>query len=312
MASNGVVARRSTSRLDELARVDAQLYPALFEDMSDLVDTLRENVGAEGLALTDLPRIPMPAGGSTTWEIPDALGGKAKATAELDFLLAYWSAARLWWPVNPDEPNKISGDPPECSSADGQVPLPGGAFAPDGSRAGQNPGGSCVTCPMSKFGSSEKPGSGRGQACSDRRLMFILGEGDILPMLISTPPTSKRALKDFHLGLVRQYPGIHYSAFQIRYALEKVSANGNNYAVVKPTLLGVLDGARPRSQGGPEEGSPAWAAYQYHLQFAKLLDASTLVAAAAAAQQQTPDADTDEMPEGLGGEFADHDAATAP
>ena len=309
MASNGVVARRGSDRLAELARVDAEAFPALWEDMSDLVATLEENVGAEGLALTDLPRIPMPAGGSTTWEIPDALGGKAKASGELDFLLTYWTPARLWWPVDPAEPNKLSGDPPECSSADGQVPISGGAFALDGAQAGRNPGGTCLTCPMSKFGSSEKPGSGKGQACSDRRLMFVIGEGDILPMLISTPPTSKKALKDFHLGLVRAYPGVHYSAFQIRYELEKVSAGGNNYAVVKPSLLGVLEGARPRSQGGPEEGTPAWAAYQYHLQFAKLLDTTALVAAAAAAQQQAPEADTDEMPEGLGGEFADHNTA---
>lgn len=302
--TSGAVVKRGAAALEALTRVEAELFPALYEDMTDLASSMQENLGTEGLQITDLPRIPMPAGKSTTWEIPDPLGGKPEPTAQLDFLLTYWTPARVWWPVDLADPNKISGDPPQCSSVGGVDPLPGGTFALDGAQAGRNPGGKCITCPMSKFGSNEK--TGKGQACSDRRLFFILPQGEVLPLLVSTPPTSKKSLHDFFLGLMRKYTGVHYSSFQLRYELETVSKDGNNYAVVKPSVLSILEGARPTSQGGPVEGSPAHAAYLYHQQFAKLLDTTALVTAAAATDRAPVADDDDVMPSGLGGDFADH------
>jgi len=59
-----------------------------------------------------------------------------------------------------------------------------------------DPGGLCHTCPFAKFGSTSK-GSGKGQACKQIRQLLLLQEDQILPSLITVPPSS--------LGPVRQY-----------------------------------------------------------------------------------------------------------
>lgn len=304
----GVVARRGAGALENLERVDPGQFPALYESVSDLKLSLSENLGQEGLALTDLPRIPIPSGKSTTWEIPDPLGGKPEPASALDALLTFWSPVRVWWPKSEDDGDTLSGLPPECSSTNGKNPLPGGAFAPGGLRFAENPGGSCESCPMSKFGTAK---TGRGQACSDRRAFFLLFPDALLPSVVSLPPTSAQgAVKSFMRGLGMKYPGVHYSGFQFRFELEKTERNGNIYVVVKPSLLGVLEGVRPESKGGPVEGTPAHLALTYSIEFGKLLDTSTIVdVGAGGARDDFAAASGDDD---FGGDFADHGEVDGP
>ncbi len=60
-----------------------------------------------------------------------------------------------------------------------------------------NPGGSCSKCMYNQFGS----GDGQSKACKNRRMIYILMEGEIFPMVLSLPTGS---LKEFTKYLKRQ------------------------------------------------------------------------------------------------------------
>lgn len=312
---SGTVARRDGGQM-ETVKVTDDNFPALVEGVSGVVEVLAENVGG-ALALTDLTRVPIPPGGGSSWEVPDELTGETESAKEIIGVPVYWQAARVWWPAPAAGEPEVTGAPPECSSADGKHPVYGGAFGDGGARADENPPvegvRACEGCPMNQWGSDHK--GTRGKACKEQRLLFLLRqgtedrEGDTLPTLVAVPPTSLAALRRFMVGLTARQRA-HYSGFLLSLGLEaKTNATGQKYAMVKPKLVGKLDGVRPTTRGGPVEGSAAHMAYQYSQGFAKLLSPETVVAAAAAQSSTDDDAGglDDLPPDGrFGGDFADH------
>ena len=50
----------------------------------------------------------------------------------------------------------------------------------------------CHGCPYNKF-ETAKGGEGKGKACKNMRRLYILREGDVLPMVLSLPPSSLEA-----------------------------------------------------------------------------------------------------------------------
>ena len=60
-----------------------------------------------------------------------------------------------------------------------------------------DPGGACATCPLNQFGSGE----GQSKACKNRRMIYVLMEGELFPMVLSLPTGS---LKEFTKYLKRQ------------------------------------------------------------------------------------------------------------
>jgi hypothetical protein len=295
MAGSGTVA--VPTGLGGLEIVDHDRYPGLIEGagIDMLSDVLAENIGDDGLQIRDLTRVPMPAAGSTTWEIPDKLTGKNEITAELVGTLAFWQAARVFW--IPTEDGSLTGEPPDCSSADGKFPVSGGMYALDGLNGHLNPGGKCSTCPLSKFGSSTR-GSGKAPACAERRLLFVSRPGELLPMLVSAPPTSLDPLKAFMIALSMRYQA-HYSAFELGISLDKQEKNGTKFATLHPQLKGVLEGALPRSKGWAAPGSPAARALEFSRGFEKLLAVADVIDLATGQARGEAAAEDD----GLGGEF---------
>lgn len=297
----GTVAVRGSGGLEV---IDHEKYPALSEEFGGieaLTDVLSENIGDGGLQLRDLIRVPMPAGGSTAWEIPDPLQGKPEMTQEIICTLAFWQAARVYW--IPTEDGSLTGEPPDCTSPDGKVPVRDGLYGPEGANAARNPGGKCSTCPMSKWGSSHK---GKGQGCAERRLMFINRPDSLLPIMISAPPTSLDPLKQFLIPLSVRYM-MHYSAFELGLSLEKVEKGGNKYATLKPRLIGVLEGALSRSKGYAVPDSPAARALEFSKGFEALLGDQAVI------DLVTTQATDEAMPDdGLGGDFVEDDGAEGP
>lgn len=286
--------------LGGLELVDHEQYPALIEGagIEMLSDVLAENIGDDGLAIRDLVRVPMPAAGSTTWEVPNRLTGESDTTRELVVTLSYWQAARVYW--IPTEDGSLTGEPPDCSSPDGKVPIPDGLYGPEGANSHLNPKGKCSTCPLSKFGTSQK-GGGRAPACAERRLLFVNRAGDLLPMLVSAPPTSLDPLKAFMIELSMRYQA-HYSSFVLGLSLTKQEKNGQKFATLTPRLIGVLEGAQSRAKGWAVPGSPAARALEFSKGFEKLLS-DQAVLDLATGQAREGDGD-----DGLGGDFADHGA----
>lgn len=145
------------------------------------------NAGALGSVSEDLAgleltfdRIKIPAGGSTAFEIPDGYGDDTTMVKDITGVILLHHPAYAYY----TEKYAGGSNPPDCGSFDGVTGV-------------GNPGGSCCKCPYNQFGS----GDGQSKACKNRRMIYILMEGEIFPMVLSLPTGS---LKEFTKYLKRQ------------------------------------------------------------------------------------------------------------
>ena len=140
------------------------------------------NNAAEDLAGLDLTfdRIKIPAGGSTAFEIPDGDSEEVNMVKEIVGVILLHHPAYAYYK------DKYTGgsNPPDCGSFDGV-------------NGTGTPGGACATCPLNQFGS----GGGQSKACKNRRMLYVLMEGELFPMVLSLPTGS---LKEFTKYLKRQ------------------------------------------------------------------------------------------------------------
>lgn len=194
-------------------------YLVLQKD-SNIVEIVEENLGSEGVSSYDLDRVKIPAGGATAFEVPTLEG--EESVKEIEGIIIFWKTARAYWP------EKFNGEnnPPQCSSVDGEV--------------GQGtPGGYCAKCPLAQFGSAE---NGKGQACKQMRQLFIVRENDILPLVLTLPPTSIKPAKQYFMRLASK--GIKYTHAATRITLEKAkSGEGITYSKAAFALVKQLEPA---------------------------------------------------------------------
>ena len=94
---------------------------------------------------------------------------------------------------------------------------------------------SCAACPFNQFGDD-----GARKACSNKRQLYIMREGDLLPMLLALPPSSLKAYDNYRVlaSLTLRTP---MNALVTRITLKnKVSANGSEYSSPVFTAVGKL------------------------------------------------------------------------
>jgi len=200
-------------------------------DLREVSAALEANVGAGNLSEFDLPRIRIPAGGGTMWTVPTLEGEITEPTIEGVIVLVRDTRAYYAQPIGESGGNQ----PPDCYSADG---LHGRG----------TPGGACVACPLATYGSAE---GGRGQACKAMKQLFVLRGSQLLPEVVTLPPTSLKAAKQYLLKLTSQ--GVPYYSVVSRIGLERTK-NAQGIAYSKAVLAYVR-------RLTPEEASRA---KQYH------------------------------------------------
>ena len=179
----------------------------------------------------DFERIKMPSGGSTFFEIPSIEQGGSEAVKELSAVILHHHALNVYYQGEYDG----GGSPPDCISYDGRTGV-------------GNPGGSCETCPFNEFGS----GRNDGKACQNRRRVFILREGEVLPMLLSIPSTSLKAFNRYVQFIVaKRGRSNHFvTKFTLIEAVNKTNtrfskvqcAKGRNLSPEELDLIGRLSG----------------------------------------------------------------------
>lgn len=149
-------------------------------DMQWLSDAMNEDCAGIDL---QLDRIKIPAGGSTAFEIPSADGDDSEMVKEITGVILYNHPANAYYT------DKYTGgsNPPDC-----------GSF--DGIHGSGNPGGNCKNCPFNKFGSGE----GKSKACKNRRMLYILREGELFPVILNLPVGSSGAYKNYVKRLLTQ------------------------------------------------------------------------------------------------------------
>lgn len=234
-------------------------YPVLFsqEGESSVAQIIEDNFGDEGFSTTDLDRLTVPAGGGTTWEIPDE-----DPTRVVEGVIVHKQPTRSFWYRKRGEDGEDDG-PPDCYSNDAKTGI--GAFGPG---SVDNPTGACADCPMNVFGSSTS-GSGNGKACKEQMQLFMLQEGSVLPIQISLPPTSLRGFKKYMTRLASK--GKSFMTVVTAFSLKVEKGGGQTYSVVEPAKVRDLD---------PIEGAAARA---YGATIKDVLDQATAAREAAAA-----------------------------
>lgn len=175
----------------------------------------------DGLRLS-FKQVKIPAGGALQFEVPSNDPDNPDYTKTLEGVILYNHFSYAYWPENDD------GDPDEnatplCQSVDGKVGY-------------GTPGGICASCGYNRFGSR-----GRGKACKNSRVLYLLQSGEYMPIQISLPPTSLKPFNDFanFAFLIRQR-GLCSSVVQI--GLKRESNGKDDYSVATFKVLYDFEG----------------------------------------------------------------------
>ena len=152
-----------------------------------------------GLTFT-FDRIKIPAGGSTAFEIPGE-NDETEMVKEIRGVILHNHPAYAYYRA------KYQGgsNPPDCGSFNGVQGI-------------GLPGGLCAECHYNQYGSGE----GQAKACKNRRMIYILMENELFPMVLSLPTGS---LKEFTKYVKRQLSkGRKLSQIVTKISLKKASS----------------------------------------------------------------------------------------
>ena len=166
----------------------------------------------DGLTPT-FERIKIPAGCGISYEVPSDDPNNPDSVKEFKAVILYHH------PVNSYYKEKFTGgsNPPDCSSVDGKIGVQGDTGECK----------ACSSCPYSKFGS----GDNGGMACKQKRRVFILREGEILPVLLTIPSASLKEFTKYVTRLLQK--GKKTNSVVTKFGLKKAqNSTGITYSQV--------------------------------------------------------------------------------
>jgi hypothetical protein len=173
MASKEVVKKNSDTAISP--------FVVFATPVADIRDAVVANLGEGEMNAGNFERVKIPAGGGTAWSL-QGLDGE-EILKELSGIIVAWRDTRAYWSVAME--NSEGNQPPDCYSLD--------------ARTGTGkPGGDCHDCAFAKFGSGPK---GDGQACKLVRQLFLLREENLLPEIVSLPPSSLKPARQYFMRL---------------------------------------------------------------------------------------------------------------
>ena len=120
-------------------------------------------------------RISVPAAGGQAFEVPGEMPGETAMVKDFKGVIL------CHHPMFSYYRERFTGgnNPPDCSSYDGITGV-------------GNPGGVCARCPLNVYGSGENG----GKACKNKRRVYVLREGELIPVLLTLPTGS---IKEFNV-----------------------------------------------------------------------------------------------------------------
>lgn len=187
---------------------------------------MEANLGDEKLGLGALPKLTNPSGKAMRFD----LAGEVLESVE--GVIIFQHMMRGYW----SDPNP-SGKPPECGSPDGKIGR-GIRFPGDVDEAHE-----CETCIHAQWGSSRGDDGepGRGQACKQNRAFYLVRQGEILPTVVTVPPSSLGAALKLLAALTAK--AIPYWRAAVKIGLEKAqNREGTTYGKLTFSLVEVFEG----------------------------------------------------------------------
>lgn len=159
---------------NEVAVADAKF------DLVTLTGEIAEAIAEEmdGLGSIPFDRVKIPAGGGLAFDIPGEDEEHPESAAELVGVILHHHPVNAYWP------DAFSGanDAPECSSLDGKT----GVVRETGEVK------DCESCPFNQY-----KDDGTGKDCKNIHRVYLLREGNPVPLMLSLPPTSLKFLRDY-------------------------------------------------------------------------------------------------------------------
>lgn len=217
----------------ELAIYAGEKYEILKRDLSQVKKIFETNVSMDGIDEFDLDRVSIPGSGAAHWSVPD-LNGEPEAVKELEGVVILHGDRRAFWDESFDESG--GGSPPDCSSLDARIGYGWRRGMAEGQRSQQG----CKTCSLSQWGSNSDVKEDNQQACSNRKLLFFLRQGDLIPLCVDLAPTSVKPFNRFMLRLAgRMLPA--YGVILGLKLIQEESRTGIKYSVVSPRLVAPLE-----------------------------------------------------------------------
>lgn len=183
------------------------LLPTMVEgDFSN--DELADDM--DGMQMS-FPRIKIPSGGTIQFEIPTDDPENPDYTKTLTGVILYHHPNYAYWAEGSEYDENAT---PLCTSVDGKKGI-------------GDPGGICSECALNEYGSASE---GRGKACKNMRMLYLLCSGEYMPYQLALPPTSLKPFKDFiNQAFMLRRRASYGSVVQI--SLKKASNGTNDYSV---------------------------------------------------------------------------------
>lgn len=262
MASTALAKKNDTQAL-AIPITDATDFAIMATDVTELREAVEAASNGQQIDIFELDVIRVPAGGMTAWTIPDIIEGERIAKT-IEGIPVLQRSIRSYWRLGFDERAGagVGKQPPDCKSDDGiwGVGRPDGhpdlvennaeiaqtfAYETYDTEGNQLSGPkaptkyACEACPLAQFGSGKE---GRGQACRQNRLIFLLTPDSALPMVIKVPPSSLKLVQGFLLKLSGR--AIKPWGAVLSFALRKTSGSANiEYSEIVPAFVAKLDPA---------------------------------------------------------------------
>ena len=201
----------------DLICLSPEQYPALADNAAE---TILANMGGEEVTPGDLTRIRVPAAGGSQWTI-QGIDGQERQAPSLEGVVLHHALRRAYW----SDPNP-TGEFPNCVSGDWKT-------------GAGDPGGDCEDCPHNQWGSATKSdgSEGRGKACTQMKLLFLLRVGETLPDVVVVSPASLKPVKHYQLKLGARLCDV---VTRLELAPEK-NKDGIAYSEIRPVMAGRLD-----------------------------------------------------------------------
>lgn len=159
--------------MNEIAVIESYDLTAVSES-ANMMQMLHEELGDD--ARPSFAYAKTPSSGMTAWQIKTSEDDEDPEIAKtIEGVILHSHKNFAWWQNSLD--GGASGTAPDCRSMDGVTGYDnfGGSF-------------SCADCPNNKFGSDGK----KGKACKNGRRVYIMREGDMLPIRIDLAPTGNK------------------------------------------------------------------------------------------------------------------------